>query len=169
MPGLTYKQYLCGLSGVGTNSQTWLTSKDESVKIVTTTFKMKGADTYFVGDLDVSVNLEGTIVIDENLANVMQFVAETVTEGEGENKKEKKQYKFQLKTKDKEWDTKSGGLIFINKNGEGYIVKPEYDDSDGFVVFQNGEPRLWWPKGPCVIGLDSTHHLAQYSIGSCTN
>lgn len=169
MPGLTYKQYFCGLSGVGTNSQTWLTSKDESVKIVTTTFKMKGADTYFVGDLDVSVNLEDIIVIDENLANVMQFVAETVTEGEGENKKEKKQYKFQLKTKDDTWKTDRGGLIFINKDGTSYIVQPDHTDRDALVTFLNGNPFVLWPNGPCLIGFDKDNHLIEYAIGSCTD
>lgn len=158
---------IIGLDAKDKSTQEWLTSKDESVAITIDTIEYPGK--FFIEKMDLAVNLEGTIVIDENLANVMQFVAETVTEGEGENKKEKKQYKFQLKTKDDTWKTDRGGLIFINKDGTGYIVQPDHTDRDALVTFLSGNPYVLWPNGPCLIGFDKDNHLIEYTIGSCTN
>ncbi len=164
---VNYESLIVGLNAKDRTTQEWLTSKDESVAITINTIEYPGK--FFIEKMDLAVNLEGVIVIDENLANVMQFVAETVTEGDGENKKEKKQYKFQLKTKDDTWKTDRGGLIFINKDGTGYIVQPDHTDRDALVTFLKGNPFVLWPNGPCLIGFDKDHHLVEYAIGSCTN
>ena len=144
--------------GQQSNASTF-TSKDESVKI---TPQLDSNN--FITEMDFSVDLEKSLVVDHSLNQVMVMEPTIIKE----NEIEKKQYVFKLNPlRFVGWDTSCEGVISISKDGIARILQPQDNKGDYLMYFDNGVMGLYIPKSDyCVFGYKDGK-IIEIPIGSC--
>ena len=144
----------------GKETGSTFTSNDQSV-LIKPTLESEGR---FVKSLDLSVDLEKSLVIDPSLNHVI-VMEPTITK---ENEIEKKKYVFKLNPLSfLGWDTSCEGIIYISKDGTAELLQPLNNKGNYLLYSNNGVIDFYVPKSDfCVLGWEKGK-IIEIPIGSC--